>query len=365
MKGFFRIKEKFFGKRAANFFAGGLMLLAAVEGCRVQAGNPTSSKPVKPGTVTVALADAPVDDLSQLFIKIHAIAFAPEGMGRCLRDPMNSCADSSLYYFELNQETEIDLLSLSDGRTQVLPFQQSLPAGTYEGIRLLLTDNSSVEGVSKANGSRFPVVFAQGPFGNREFVIAEQFDVQEDVENEIIVHVDLRRSIRKAADGNFVLLPFTHVVPTRLAARLSGAVSDASVTRVCAYNVGGKRRPDDMRINRGPTGTGGLPPPSPLPLPSPLAAPLYLPAQALPSLALDKHGAIEPSRMGGPGPGVPDPTSSCDNAEAVSDIKNGTYDLRYLPPVNFILRAFKADGSFTDTNLGSPLMPKEERVLDL
>jgi hypothetical protein len=354
MKAFFRIKEKFFGKSAATRFVGGLLLLMGIEGCRVQAGNPTSTKPVKPGTVTVALADAPVDELSQLFIKIHAIAFAPEGTGRCLRDPMNRCADSSLYYFELNQETEVDLLSLSDGRTQVLPFQQSLPAGTYEGIRLLLTDNSSVEGVSKADGSRFPVVFAPGPFGKREFVIAEQFDVQEEIENEIIVHVDLRRSIRRAPDGNFVLLPFTHVVPTRLAARLYGAVSDASVTRICAYNVGGMRRPGEMRMSAGP---GGLPPPSP--------APAVFPQPPAPTFALLKHGTMEPSRMSGPGPGVPDPTSSCDNAEAVIDIKNSSYDLRYLPPVNFILRAFKADGSFSDTRLSSPLLPKEERNLDL
>lgn len=353
MNGFFRMVEKFFGKKPINRFGCLFLLFAVLEGCRVQAGNPTSSKPVKPGTVTVALADAPVDDLSQVLIKVHAIAFAPAGTGRCLRDPMNKCADSSLYYFELNQETEVDLLSLSDGRTQVLPFQQSLPAGTYEGIRLLLTDSSSVEAVSKADNRRFPVVFPQGPFGKSEFVIAEEFDVQEDVENEIIIHVDLRRSIRRTPDGNIVLLPFTHVVPTRVAARLYGTVGDASVTRICAYNVGGMRRHGEMRVSQEQPRSGGLPPP---PLPPP-------------QLALMRHGSLDPARLEGPvpgpGPGVPDPTSSCDNAEAVSDIKNGTYDLRYLPPVSFILRAFKVDGSYSDTTLSNPLLPKEERALDL
>lgn len=50
---------------------------ALIQGCRVQAGNPQSSKPVKPGTVTIALADAPVDELSQIFVTVDAIAFAP------------------------------------------------------------------------------------------------------------------------------------------------------------------------------------------------------------------------------------------------------------------------------------------------
>lgn len=41
------------------------------------------------------------------------------------------------------------------------------------------------------------------------------------------------------------------------------------------------------------------------------------------------------------------------------------YDIRYLPPVNFILRVFKSDGTFTDTTLDSALKPQESRLLDL
>ncbi len=329
-------------------------------GCRVQAGNPQTSKPIKPGNVTVALADAPVDDMSNLFVTVFAIAFAPEGTGRCLKDPVRKCADSQLYYYELDKELEVDLLSLSDGRTQVLPFSRDLPPGTYEGLRLFLNETAPVEGVLKADGRRVPVRFPKSPFGRKEFTIVEEFDVQEESENEILIHVDLRRSLVRLPDSSYALNPFVHVVPARLAARLYGGVSDTNITRVCAYNVGGRRRPDGHKLkNDGDR---------PLNM-NHDSGRRHMEQSEMPNLR-DSHASHpmpqDPRNTSSrPGPGVPDPTSSCDNAEAVSDVKNGGYDLRYLPPVSYILRAFKSDGTYSDTTVSAPLTPRESRVLDL
>jgi len=329
-------------------------------GCRVQAGNPQTNKPIKPGNVTVALADAPVDDMSNLFVTVFAIAFAPEGTGRCLKDPLRKCADSKLYYYELDKEIEVDLLSLSDGRTQVLPFSRDLPPGTYEGLRLFLSETAPVEGVLKADGLRVPVRFSQSPFGRKEFTIVEEFDVQEESENEILIHVDLRRSLVRLPDSGYALHPFVHVVPTRLAARLYGGVSDTSVTRICAYNVGGRRRPDGHKLkNDGDRHLNMVSDRGRQRLPQ-SEMPISRDPRSSQSMPHDSRNTVPR-----PGPGVPDPTSSCDNAEAVSDVKNGAYDLRYLPPVSYILRAFKSDGSYADTLVSVPLTPRESRVVDL
>jgi hypothetical protein len=333
------------------FFRNLLSLLAAVcslvhvlSGCRVQAGNPQADKPKTPGTVTVALADAPVEDLSNLFITVKGIAFAAEGAGRCLREPQRACADSSLVTFDFERTVEVDLLSLSDGRTEVLPFTQELPAGAYEGLRLFLSEGSPVRGVLKSDGSNTEIDFAVSPFGRREFTIAQEFDVQEGTENQLIIHVDLRRSVRKNDRGRYFLLPFTNVVPERFAARLYGSVADANVTRICAYNEAGKRRPDtQMR-----------------PVVMPGQPPLRQPRPPVPTRTFP-----QPPPQPQPPLRQPDSTSSCDNAEAVSDIKNGSYDLRYLPPVRYTLRAFKSDGSYTDTLVNEPLLPRESRELDL
>ncbi|MEN9809938.1 MAG: hypothetical protein RLZZ488_1505 [Pseudomonadota bacterium] len=309
-----------------------LFLMQGESGCRVQAGNPQTTKPIKPGNVTVALADAPVDDFSNLYVTVRAVAFAPGGTGRCLRDPRSSCADSSLYYFDLNKETEVDLLSLSDGKTQVLPFAANLPAGTYEGLRLFMTQDSEVEGVSKSTGERVRLDFPVGPFGQKEFTIIEEFDVEEDSENEIIIHVDLRRSVIKLPDGRYAMKPMIHVVPSKIAARIYGSVGDPSVTRICAYILGGSRRHNKLNVKQfEPVGQFQR----------------HLPA-----------GAVNVAN-------VFDTTSSCDRAEAIGDVKNGGYDLRYLPPVNYLLRVFKSDGSSTDTPMYAPLRPQESRVVDL
>ena len=370
-----RFRKRRWSENITSIFvcAGSLLLVAVnlsqLEGCRVQAGNPQADKPKKPGTVTVALADAPVDDLSNLFITVNAIAFAPEGTGRCISEPERRCADSSLFNYELNKDLEVDLLSLSDGRTQVLPFAQQLPAGTYEGLRLFLSEGTSVRGVLKSNSQAIVVQFREGPFGRREFTLAEEFDVEEGADNEILVHVDLRRSLKKNSSGGYELLPLTHVVPSRLAARLVGSVADSSVSRICAYNVGGKRRPEgrQMRIGADPGGGGKRGPGSDgLRMIGTVLDPLAdARMRGGPGLGDGPGPGGEGDRGSKPPPGQPDATSSCDNAEAVSDVKDGRYDLRYLPPVKFILRLFKSNGSYSDVTVSDALVPQESRTLDL
>jgi hypothetical protein len=343
---------------------------ALIQGCRVQAGNPQSSKPVKPGTVTIALADAPVDELSQIFVTVDAIAFAPSGTGACLREPNRGCANSALYEYELTGQTEVDLLSLSDGRTQILPFTQDLSSGTYEGIRLFLSGSSKVEGILKSDGSRVEIEFPNGPFGRKEFTIIEEFEVQEGTDNEIIIHVDLRRSLQRKPDGKFILMPMTNVVPSRIAARLYGAVGDSAISRICAYNLAGKRR--QAEYPKSPQGRLPYDPRPPFPS-SPHGEPHHpqFPAGHLhaglpPDWQPVLPNSPQPPSRGSKSPEAQmDKTSSCDLADAVSDPKNGTYDLRYLMPVSYILRSFKSDGSFTDTAVSVPLNAREERELAL
>lgn len=344
-----------------------LMLLNGM-GCRIQAGNPSTTKPKNPGNVTIALADAPVDDLASLFITVEAIAFAPSGTARCLSSPFLDCADKSVIHYDFTKELEVDLLTLSDGRTQVLPFAQELESGLYDGLRLFLSEGSRVRGILKNTGAEVEVEFPQGPFGRREFTLIQEFEVIQGSENEILVHVDVRRSLKKTPAGNYLLLPFVSVVPTRLAARLTGSVTAAEVTRICAYNVGGKRRPDVR------PGYGHTPPPQMLTSehqahqPALPMRPQAQPPTPLSVMELDRSlGGRRPQASPVPlrQPGVPDSTSSCDNAEAVSDVKDAVYDLRYLPPVQYILRAFKSDGTYTDYSISVPLQPQETRVLNL
>lgn len=336
-------------------------LLLALIGCRVQAGNPQTEKPKNPGTVTVALADAPVDELSSVYVVVQGVAFAAAGSGRCLKDPRFGCADSELFHFDFSEEIEVDLLTLSGGKTQALPFSQELSAGTYEGIRLFLSPEKPVRGILKEGGAEVNIDFAPSPFGRREFTIQEEFDVEEGIENQILIHVDLRRSLKKRADGGFVLLPFVHVVPSRLAAALHGKVPDG-VTRVCAYPVDGIRRPGHRAVSLNqpvpPVPSAPLMPPMPLDADSKSPFAQRRPSDLrLPPL----FDSMNRDRI----PGQPDETDSCDNAEAVSEIADGQYELFHLPPVRYVLRAFRQDGSYFDLQTAEPLLPQERRRVDL
>lgn len=326
-------------------------VLVLLSGCRVQAGNPQSGKPKNPGTVTVALADAPVDELESVIVVVQGVAFAAAGTGRCLKDPRYGCADSDLQTFYFDGETEVDLLTLSGGKSQTLPFSEELSAGTYEGIRLFLSPNKPVRGRLKSTGDEMIINFPLSPFGRKEFTIQEEFDVEEGVENEILIHVDLRRSLQKSPDGRYQLMPFTHVVPTRIAAALFGAVP-TDVTRVCAYNVGGKRRhghglrlsPDDLSAWQHPAG------------------PLHM--RTSHSVGLSRPPLFDPNHVGRV-PGRPDETDSCDNAESVGDPIDGQYELFHLPPVTYVLRAFRSDGTYFDTQVSESLLPRERRLVDV
>ena len=327
---------------------GCVLFLASMVGCRVQAGNPQTDRPKNPGTVTIALADAPVDELSSIYIVVQGVAFAGTGSGRCLKDPRYGCVDSELKSFDFDEDTEVDLLTLSGGKSQALPFSAELSAGTYEGVRLFMNPQKPVRGILKEGGAEVLIEFPLSPFGRKEFTIQEEFDVDEGVENQILIHVDLRRSLKKKDDGTFVLMPFTHVVPSRVAASMFGQVP-SGVTRVCAYNVGGRRR-------------HGRPPIS-------FSAPEQHHMLGDPATHLARsHLKLPPlfdSMHKERFPGQPDQTESCDNAESVSEIVDGQYELFHLPPVQYILRAFRSDGSYIDKQVSDPLLPQERRLVDL
>lgn len=327
---------------------GFVFLLASTYGCRVQAGNPQTEKPKNPGTVTIALADAPVDELSSVYVVVQGVAFAGAGSGRCLKDPRQGCADNELKFFEFDEDVEVDLLTLSGGKSQTLPFSGELSAGTYEGVRLFLSPQKAVRGILKEGNAEVTIDFPMSPFGRKEFTIQEEFDVEEGIENQLLIHVDLRRSVKKRDDGTFVLMPFTHVVPSRIAAALYGNVPNG-VTRVCAYNVGGMRRPGRPPITYSAVKKHEEPR-------RPMA-PIVTSALRLPPLIDSIHNKRSP--------GQPDLTDSCDNAESVSDIADGQYELFHLPPVQYILRAFRSDGTFVDTQVSEPLLPQERRLVDL
>jgi hypothetical protein len=80
------------------------------------------------GTLSLALTDAPVDNVAEVWLRFTGVTVKPQ--------------DSGQITFDFSDEPiEVDLLTLTEGRTQALISDQRVPAGPYNWIRFEV-DNS-------------------------------------------------------------------------------------------------------------------------------------------------------------------------------------------------------------------------------
>ncbi len=82
----------------------------------VSSGEPT-------GTLTISLTDAPVDDVTEVWVEFSGVTLQPEGGGSAIEilfpDPIT-----------------VDLLSLTEGNTETLLASEPVPAGAYNWVAL-------------------------------------------------------------------------------------------------------------------------------------------------------------------------------------------------------------------------------------
>jgi hypothetical protein len=103
------------------------LLAAAVAGC---GGGGNSDSPQAPGTVRVAMADAPACGYDHVFITVSKVG-------------INSHTDGSGDWTDITlaKPQKIDLLSLTNGVLETLG-ETALPAGSYQQLRLVLLPNT-------------------------------------------------------------------------------------------------------------------------------------------------------------------------------------------------------------------------------
>lgn len=96
-------------------------IVCGLSACGGGAGN--SSTANQNGALSIALTDAPVDGATKVVVKFTAIEVKPQG-GNALT-------------FDI-PDRSIDLLTLAGGGSTTILDGQTLPAGNYEWVRLLV-----------------------------------------------------------------------------------------------------------------------------------------------------------------------------------------------------------------------------------
>lgn len=184
---------------------------ALLSGCGGGGGGGT-------GEVTVRVADAPVDAASQVVVQFDGIELRGPGLGT--------------QTFSFEQPRRIDLLALSEGRSQALLEGVTLPAGRYTQLRLLVSagQNASDSFIELEDGSVHPLYI---PSGNESGLkLVGGFAVPAGGRADFTIDFDLRKSITYPAGlgGAYLLKPALRVVETAGAGAIAGTVAASLAT---------------------------------------------------------------------------------------------------------------------------------------
>ncbi|MFL6575724.1 MAG: DUF4382 domain-containing protein [Povalibacter sp.] len=132
-------------------------------------------------------------------------------------------SDETTEKLEFATTESADLMQLVELQDSLRLFTaETLPEGSYVGVRLLLADDQQNASVSRLDGTQFDLNLAEGDY------TAIDFTVEKDKSSSasLSLTLDLRKSLAFSADdSNYTLTPVLRSAVTDEAAQVSGLVS--------------------------------------------------------------------------------------------------------------------------------------------
>lgn len=195
------------------------------------------------GILSIAVTDAPVDNAAKVVVKFTAIEVKPQG-GNALS-------------FDI-PDRSIDLLALAGGASTTILDGQTLPAGNYEWVRLLIDaqQNSMSSFIELRTGQQFPLFIPSGDeVGlrlNRGFTIAANG------RSDFTIDFDLRQSVHAppGQSPNYILRPTLRIVDNLRVGVVTGTVPAALIPVNCTPFIyvfsGSSVVPDDIDLAPAP-----------------------------------------------------------------------------------------------------------------
>ena len=186
--------------RLALFF---ILMIASLA---ITSCSDSTSPPTGQGQLKLTMVDAPAGydevNIAVTRVEVHA-----------------ANADSNSGWFVINDNAAIyDLLTLRNGGSVVLG-NNSLEAGHYTQIRLIIGTGSNVV----VDGITFPL---QIPSGEQSGVkLNHQFEIQSGLIYELLLDFVAERSIVHTGNGQYKLKPVIRLVPTVISGSISGNIN--------------------------------------------------------------------------------------------------------------------------------------------
>lgn len=167
------------------------------------------------GSVTLELADAPVDELSAVNITITAVALKP--------------ADGEALTFDYDPPRQIDLLDLQNGNTERLLDDETVPAEAFEWVRLSLSQQSGDNFAVGNDGGTYSLIVPAGSLSGLQ--VNAGFSVEKGENLGLTLDFDVRKSVvdTNSVQADYLLKPTLRLVENDNVGSISGSVDESTV----------------------------------------------------------------------------------------------------------------------------------------
>lgn len=193
-----------------------IALLACMAVILSACGGSDAADPATTGSITLGITDTPVAEAGKVVVRFTGVEIiAAEGSG----------LENQTFTF--TEAKTIDLLALQGGLRDTLLEDQSLPAGDYGQIRLMVQaeHDGTMDSYIEINGAQHELRVPSGSQTGLKLV--HELDVAADSSTDLTIDFDLRKSV-VLAGSVYMLKPALRLVETETAGELTGIV-DPSV----------------------------------------------------------------------------------------------------------------------------------------
>jgi len=186
------------------WLVGATLALVVLAGCRGVDDDPDFVN--EDGSVDLFITDGPLEIANDVIIQLQSVQITP--------------VDGDVIEVDLSDRDPIDLLNLTGEERERLINGASLPAGSYESMRLELADTGHF--IRVASGM-FPLTIPDEE--QDALTIAFNLEVEDDTDADFTIDFDLRRSLRHVGPDTFELHPRLRLVDTDDTATMRGTVA--------------------------------------------------------------------------------------------------------------------------------------------
>jgi hypothetical protein len=181
--------------------------------------NFTSESEASSGTMSMDITDAPVDSASKVVIQFDGVI-------------VGSSADGGRRVIEFDEPISLDLLTLQGKNSASLFAHETLSAGVYQYIQLMITaeaDGEMTSYIEYEDGTQAELFIPSGAASGLK--LHGPFHVDGGESHEFVVDFDLRKSVHYHHNMNSAILrPALRIVDKATATHIRGEIEESRIT---------------------------------------------------------------------------------------------------------------------------------------